>query len=45
MFISLQKSILGGLLTDDNQPKIKDDGVSETDIEGKFKNYIRRSEV
>ena len=43
--MSLQKSIFGGLLTDDNPPKIKDDEVSENDIEGKFKNYVRKSAV
>lgn len=39
--MGLQKSILGGLL-DDNE-KIKASGVSEEDIDGKLINYVRKS--
>ena len=41
----MQKSILGGLLTNEDTPKIREDVVTEGDIKGKFKNYIKKSEA
>lgn len=41
--MGLQKSIFGNLL--DSDGKIKTSAVSETDIAGKFNNYVRHSVV
>ena len=46
MFTKLKESIFGGLLDySQNPPKISPSGVDETDIDEKFKNYVRSSEA